>query len=292
MKKRKLVFMLLSLVILLAALIYDSNSRLTVTEYSVASEKLPRGFEGYTVAQLSDLHGLRLGLEEDILAAAAAAEPDIIAITGDMVDENTDMERVEDFLSELCSVAPVYFVSGNHEWASGRVDKLKGLIKGEYESGAERMEAVARCLQKCGVHYLSNGYETLSRGEERIILAGVEDPNGPYDMIKPPELVENIRSEAGGDFLLLLGHRNYWAEKYPELDADIILCGHAHGGIVRLPLLGGVLGTGFELFPDHVDGAVDTGRYTMIVSRGLGNSVPLPRFLNNPEMVVLKLYGG
>lgn len=271
-KRRTLKIIMLLLIIAAAALIYDSNTRVVVTEYTVSSPLLPESFEGFTVVQLSDIHGARLGKgKEGLLEKTAAAGPDIIAITGDMLDENSDAETLAMLLEELSEIAPVYYVSGNHEW------------------GARRMDEVKELLARHGAVYLSNGYELLTRGEDSIVLAGVDDPNGPYDMKTPEEVVDIIESEQGVSFRLLLAHRNYWVEKYPELEVDIIMCGHAHGGIVRLPFVGGVLGTGFELFPEHVDGAVESGRYTMIVSRGLGNSIPVPRVFNNPEIVVLKL---
>ncbi len=271
MKKRRTLKIII-LLLVLAALLYDSNSRIVVTEYALSSPRLPESFDGFTVVQLSDIHGAEFGEDNArLIEKTAAAQPDIIAITGDMVDEETDMAIIDALLAELVEIAPVYYVSGNHEW------------------GARRMEELEAVLARRGVRYLSNEYEFLEKSGESIVLAGVEDPNGPFDMMKPEEMVDIINDEAGESLVLLLGHRNYWTEKYPELEVDIIMCGHAHGGIVRLPFAGGVLGTGFELFPENVDGAVESGRYTMIVSRGLGNSIPVPRFLNNPEIVVLKL---
>lgn len=271
MKKRRFIIIILLLVLALAALIYDSNTRVVVTEHSLVSERLPESFDGFTVVQLSDIHGARLWDITDIAEKTAAAQPDIIAITGDMVDEGTDLSRIDTLLGALAEIAPVYYVSGNHEWGSWRVEEVESV------------------LDRHGVRYLRNEYELIALGEESIVLAGVEDPNGPADMMKPDELAALITAEQGEKFTLLLGHRNYWAEKYPLLEADVILCGHAHGGIVRLPFVGGVLGTGFELFPEHVDGTVESGRYTLIISRGLGNSIPVPRFLNNPEIIVLRL---
>ena len=289
MKKRRFLKIFILLLAVLAALLYDSNSRIVVTEYTLSSPRLPESFDGFTVVQLSDIHGGLNGRgNARMVQLSAGAEPDMIAITGDLADAYTDMAEVEAILTELVKIAPVYYVSGNHEWAAGRVDKLQNLV-GSGESGERRMDELKEVLARCGVRYLSNSYELIPSGEESIVLAGVEDPNGPFDMIKPDELVDIINIENEDAFTLLLGHRNYWVEKYPDLEVDIIMCGHAHGGIVRLPILGGVLGTGFELFPEHVDGAVESGRYTMIVSRGLGNSIPVPRFLNNPEIVVLKL---
>ena len=123
----------------------------------------------------------------------------------------------------------------------------------------------------------------------QVVLAGVEDPNSWADLEPPEEFIGRLRAEFPDDYVVLLGHRNYWMEKYPELPVQLILCGHAHGGIVRIPGIGGLLGTDRTLFPDYEAGKYDNGRYTMIVSRGIGNSVALPRAFNRPEIVSIIL---
>ena len=293
MKKRRLLKTIVLLLVIAAALICDSNTRPVLTEYEVASPKLPESFDGFRIVQLSD--------HRRLLELVASADADIIVITGDMVDEEADLAVADALLAELVKLAPVYYVSGNHEWGGAGEDEMAAVadilsevlpgreLELDLNLGVRRIDAVEAILAAHGAEYLRNEYVLLERGEESIVLAGVEDPNGPFDMLKPQELVDIIVQEQGRKFTVLLGHRNYWAEKYPDLKVDIIFCGHAHGGIVRLPLVGGVLGTGFEFFPENVDGAVDCGGYTMIVSRGLGGSVPVPRFLNNPEIVLLTL---
>lgn len=273
-KYRKRIIIDLVIVLILALMLIDSSARIVTSEYTLSSEKLPQSFGDFTIVQLSDIHGHIFGTDSArLVKKTAAQEPDIIVISGDMVDENTeDLSEIESLLGQLREIAPVYYVSGNHEWWAGCLPELEEIFSRQ------------------DVRYLRNEYVMLeSEQGESIALLGVEDPNGPADMIKPPELVEKLENEVGEGFRVLLGHRNYWRESYPELDVDLIFCGHAHGGIIRLPFLGGVVGTDFDLFPDDVDGAVESGRYTVVISRGLGNSVPVPRFLNNPELVVVKL---
>lgn len=272
-KYRKGIIICLVIVLLIVLLVLDSGCRMVTSEYTVSSHNLPGSFEGFTIVQLSDLHGRIFGKDSArLVKKTAARKPDIIVITGDMVDENTgDLTEIESLLRQLRDIAPVYYVSGNHEWWAGCLPELETVFA--------RQE----------VRYLKNEYVLLEQGGEAIALLGVEDPNGPAAMAKPTELVEALEAEEGEGFRVLLGHRNYWREAYPELDVDLIFCGHAHGGIVRLPFLGGLVGSNFDLFPKDVDGTAESGRYTMVVSRGLGNSVPVPRFLNNPELVVVKL---
>jgi len=273
MKKRKaLLITAIILIFLLGALMLDSSCRIVTTEYTVSSETLPESFEGFTVLQLSDIHGRRFGKDNGrLLKIVEKAKPDIIAITGDLADKETEMGVIDSLLEALTGIADVYYVSGNHEWGFGRIEELKELF------------------DKHGVTYLANDYTLLERSGESIVLAGVEDPNAYFDMPRPDDVVERIDSEQGDCYRILLGHRNYWAEKYPRLSVDLIFCGHAHGGLVRIPGVGGLFGTGFDLFPENVDGAKECGRYTVIVSRGIGNSVPVPRLFNNPEVIVARL---
>ena len=273
MKKRKLILIIaLALILIFGLLAADSACRIVVSEHVIESENLPESFEGFTIAQLSDVHGRCFGKDNARLAEKVReTKPDIIVITGDLADEDTDLNVIDSLLEKLVAIADVYYISGNHEWGFGRIGELKALF------------------EKHGVSYLANEYILLERGGEHISLCGVEDPNARMNMPTPDELVESVNEAEGEGYRILLGHRNYWVEKYPALDVDLILCGHAHGGIVRLPGLGGVFGTGFEFFPENTEGAIETRRYTMIVSRGIGNSAPIPRLFNNPEIVAVTL---
>lgn len=275
-KRRRIVVpILLVLVAIAAALLLLSKYGLSVTRLSLEFENLPRGFDGFKIVQLSDLHGSEFGQDNArLIEAVAKEEPDIIALTGDFLDEGKagrELPALGALVAELIKLAPVYFVSGNHDWASGASSEL-------FET-----------LTAAGVVCLRNDFVYLERGGDVIVLGGVDDPNGPVDMETPDEFVARLRSEAPGAFTLLLAHRAYWAERYPELDVDLILCGHTHGGIVRLPFLGGVAGTNFALFPEYDAGLFETESYKLYISRGLGNSVPLPRFLNTPELVSITL---
>ena len=266
----------LALIALIAAacafIIGDSNSRLEVSSYELSSEKLPESFDGFRIVQLSDLHGAEFGSDgTELVEKVAALEPDIIALTGDFVTDDGDLEAVRKLAGRLVKICPVYFVSGNHEFGSGLAAQVRSI------------------MENAGVRYLSNEYLTISRGEDSILLGGVEDPLAYADMLTPEELAQEMLEAEPDAFKILLGHRNYWMTEYPELPVDLILSGHAHGGLVRIPGVGGLIGTDRHLFPDFVDGQFYNGSYTMIVSRGLGNSVPLPRIFNRPEIVCVTL---
>lgn len=255
-----------------AFLIKDSRDDLEISRYEVKSQKLPESFDGFKIVQLSDLHGAEFG--EDgmgLVEKVEELEPDIIALTGDFVTDEGDLAAVEKLVARLTELCPVYFVSGNHEFGSGLAVKVRNI------------------LERAGVKYLSNEYLTISRGEDGILLGGVEDPLAYADMLSPDELAQKMNDAAPDAFKILLGHRNYWMTEYPELPVDLIFCGHAHGGLIRIPGVGGLIGTDRRLFPDFDAGEYNNGRYTLIVSRGLGNSVPIPRVFNRPEIVCVEL---
>lgn len=255
-----------------AFLIKDSRDDLEISRYEVASQKLPESFDGFKIVQLSDLHGAEFG--EDgmgLVEKVKELEPDIIALTGDFVTDEGDLAAVEKLAARLVKLCPVYFVSGNHEFGSGLAVKVRNI------------------LERAGVKYLSNEYLTINRGEDEILLGGVEDPLAYADMLSPDELAQKMNDAAPDAFKILLGHRNYWMTEYPELPVDLIFCGHAHGGLIRIPGVGGLIGTDRRLFPDFDAGQFNNGRYTLIVSRGLGNSVPIPRIFNRPEIVCVEL---
>lgn len=270
--RRALWFVLLILAAVTALLIYDSAHTLTLSEYEICSVRLPESFDGFKIVQLSDLHGAVFGESDEAIAEMVSDErPDIIALTGDLISDGDDLDAVRTLLKALEGISDIYFVSGNHDYGSGFESEL------------------ADILSEYGVHYLRNEYLPLERGGGKIVLAGVEDPNSWAGMIEPDELCGELRSEYPESFAILLGHRNYWANEYPELPVELILCGHNHGGIVRLPFAGGLLGTDRSLLPEYDMGLFTEGSYSMVVSAGLGNSVPIPRFLNRPEVVSITL---
>lgn len=255
-----------------AFLIKDSREDLEISRYEVASQKLPESFDGFKIVQLSDLHGAEFGEDGmELVDKVGSLEPDMIALTGDFVTDEGDLAAVEKLAARLVKLCPVYFVSGNHEFGSGLAVKVRNI------------------LERAGVKYLSNEYLTISRGEDGILLGGVEDPLAYADMLSPDELAQKMNDAAPDAFKILLGHRNYWMTEYPELPVDLIFCGHAHGGLIRIPGVGGLIGTDRRLFPDFDAGEYNNGRYTLIVSRGLGNSVPIPRIFNRPEIVCVEL---
>lgn len=249
--------------------------QVTVTQVGVHG--LPDGFEGLRIVQISDLHGHEYGQDsEALLALVAQQAPEFIVVTGDLIDQESHLAMVPALARGLAAIAPTYYVTGNHEWAVGGVPRLKGI------------------LTECSVTVLSNQYVTLERNGDSLVLAGVDDPNGYADQKTPEELYGEIQREAGDLCTILLAHRNDRFDQYAAAGYDLVISGHAHGGIVRLPFTDGLLGTDRKLFPTWTAGVYTLGDSTLFVSRGLGNNtVPIHgfRLFNRPDLAVLELTG-
>lgn len=267
------VLALLGLLWGMAGFLFWENCAIQVTQTEIASSALPPEFDGLRVAEIADLHGREFGKENrTLLKKLRQAAPDLICLDGDLFDEKTDLSMLEPLLRGLTAIAPTYYVTGNHEWQVKNLGKI-----------LEFMEAL-------GVHVLANEYQVLRRGGAKLVVAGVHDPCGPYDMKQPDQLVSEIRAAEGEDvYLLLLAHRNDQMALWSGLGVQTVLAGHCHGGVVRLPWVGGVFGTGRELFPEFDGGLYRQGQTALYVSRGLGYSNVHFRLFNRPELAILTL---
>ncbi|MBR2927669.1 MAG: metallophosphoesterase [Oscillospiraceae bacterium] len=277
-KRRGCLSRLLTLALVIAALaaFYNySNHSIQVEKVDFTSRRLPALFDGYRIVQISDLHGAEFGEDnEKLLHEVKRAKPDCIVLTGDLVDQHrgADYGQIRQLATALSAIAPSYFVTGNHEWAVGSVPELKAL------------------LTECGVGVLSNEYVTLTKGNDSIVLAGIDDPNGYADQKTPEALAAEIAAAEGEPFWILLAHRNNrFREQYSLLGADLTISGHGHGGLIRLPFTDGLISTDRTLFPTHTDGFYEDNGATVFVSRGLGNSGITRRLFNRPQLAVLTL---
>lgn len=265
-KKRK---KLLWVAVLLAVTLWCGLT-LETEDWTVESAYLPEAFDGLRVTLLADVHGFQYGENNcRLVEAISQSKPDLIAISGDFVDEFSDPDKMKPLVDGLTALAPVYYVTGNHEWAR------------------EDTEQVLDQFAGWGVNVLRNEYVLLHRGEDSIVLLGIEDKNAYADMKAPEECMAQVRAEQGEDaYVLALFHRNDALERWADMGADTVLAGHGHGGLVRLPVIGGLLGVDRRLFPDDCEGLYVRGRTTLAVSRGAGGI----RLWNRPHIptVVLK----
>lgn len=275
--KRRVIVLITAAVLVPALLIWLlwANSSPAATQVTVASGALPEAFEGFKIAHVSDLHNAVFGRKnERLLSLIRAAEPDIIAITGDLIDSrHTDIDSALAFVEAAAEIAPVYYVTGNHE---SRLD----------------FDEIEPRLIAAGARVLRNEAEDIGHGGERIRLAGIDDPSfirtgGTAEERAAAELEQ--LGDGGGTFTVLLAHRPELVEVYAEYGAGLVLSGHAHGGQVRLPLLGGLYAPGQGLLPEYDSGLYSLGETQMVVSRGLGNSVAPLRVNNRPELVIVTL---
>ena len=194
-KKPKIGRILLIIALVLIALLFlDSRFRIVVTDYELSYDDLPKSFDGFKIVELADLHLAQFGENNSrLLKLVAAQKPDIITLNGDFIEKRAGMAYGEQtailasFLEGLMQIAPCYYVSGNHEWASGELPELSKL------------------LEQIGIKYLHNEFVLLGEGEEQIVLAGVEDPNGSADMLRPDELVDIIQQAFPNTSLELAG---------------------------------------------------------------------------------------
>ena len=272
----RLLFALMAAALILALYLRWENTTLQTTCFHREFPDLPAGFDGCRIAVLSDLHGTEFGAgNQTLFDAVAAQSPEYIFYLGDLEDRFRGSQDgfAKTAAVGLSAIAPTYYITGNHEWALGNVKELK------------------QCLEENGVTVLSNRYVTLERNGDTVILAGIDDPNGYADQKTPEELASELYAQQGDPFWMLLAHRNnLFRSRYSLLGADLVLSGHGHGGIWRLPFTDGLVGNDANLFPSYMAGFYEENGSLLFTTRGLGNSGPSFRFLNRPEVAILTLH--
>ena len=266
------VFILFVLAVLLDnVLIHTTITRVTI-------EDLPKSFDGYRIVQVSDLHNNVYGAGQSyLLSKIREARPDIIVITGDLIDRNTkNVDNAMQFINGAVEIAPVFYVTGNHEASVGK----------QYKELALRMN-------EAGVTFLDNEAVSVISEEDVITLAGVRDP--AFDWSKPDakivddEIKTALAEASDTQVTILLSHRPELIKTYSENNIDLVLTGHAHGGQVRLPFIGPIYSPSQGLFPKYTSGIYEEGGTKMYVSRGIGNGIAPLRFNDGPELAVIVL---
>ena len=279
-KKKKFILPAVVAAVLIALVIWIAwgNTALELNTYAVTSSRLPQSFDGYRIAHISDLHNAEMGEgNEKLLVMLREADPDMIAITGDLIDSrNTNVEIALQFAQEAMKIAPCYYVSGNHE---ARVNEYEELKTG---------------LKSAGVIILEDTQTEISIEGQTITVIGINDPSFQTDYLfgDAETVVSSKLSELHTDrdgFTILLSHRPELFDTYTDHDVDLVLSGHAHGGQFRLPFIGGVIAPNQGLFPEYDAGIYTDGNTNMLVSRGVGNSILPFRLNNRPEVIIIEL---
>ena len=281
LSKKALISVCTLIAVLLVLIIWTiwGNTALMVSTVTVSSNRIPTAFNGFLIAQVSDLHNAVFGENNaELLQILSECKPNIIVVTGDLVDaEHTDIDVALDFAKEAAQIAGTYYVTGNHEGSLSQYDELK--------TGLESM----------GVVVLEDTSMQLEYNGEKVTLIGLSDPSFTLkgNMLgEVPAMVDTkLRGLIGDkdDYTILLSHRPELFETYVNCGVDIVLSGHAHGGQFRLPFIGGLVAPNQGLFPKYEAGLYKKGDTNMIVCRGLGNSIIPIRFNNRPEIVLLEL---
>ncbi len=252
-----------------AAYLAWENTAILTTPFSIHSHKIGPGFDGFRIAHLSDIHNAQFGKgHRRLLDQLEAPHPDLIAISGDMLDaRRTDMDTALTLAKALVSIAPTYYVMGNHE--------ARTACYPLFEAG----------LRTAGVTVLRNNSLVLEREGSCITLIGVDIP---YEQDNFAQTLHNLVFQSKG-FTLLLSHHPECFPTYRDAEVDLALCGHVHGGQARIPGIGGVLAPHQGFFPKYDAGLYEEAGTRMIISRGLGNSLCPVRINNRPEIVLVTL---
>jgi len=273
-KRTAILAIILVLIVLLGIWLAWGNEALELNAHHITSDKIPASFDEFRIAQVSDLHNTEIGEDnEKLLSMLKGATPDIIVITGDMIDcRKTNIEVALDFAKEAVKIAPCYYISGNHE---AYVDEYE-----EFKSS----------LTELGVTVLDDTKTEIELSGEKITLIGVGDPS--FSWTDNETLINDKLNELIGEqdgYTILLSHRPELFEIYVEKDIDLVFTGHAHGGQIRIPFLGGIIAPNQGPFPQYDAGLYTEEETTMVVSRGIGNSLFPFRANNRPEVVLVEL---
>lgn len=274
-KKRWLI--VAAAVLLFALLIFAAfYNGLTVSRYTVSSALLPDEFNGFHIVFLSDTHGSFIddGKRNHLVGLIKKLHPDIIALGGDILAEsNPKYETFDAFLKALTAVAPVYAVSGNHD----RWQDYYNTIYAEYEAN--------------GVVFLENKSVVCEKDGAHIYITGFADPEFWNTEVEPGCMDKTIKNlpPIKGEFNLLLFHRANVFDEIKGKGYQLVLSGHLHGGVVRLPFLGPVAKKSAAGYLKYAGGMYKEDDTTLIVSRGLGNNIYIPRIFNPPDVVCITL---
>lgn len=276
-RKTKVIMLIIVLLLLLSFYLYYQNNYLEVTNYSLENEKIPSSFNDYKIAQISDFHNTKSKrLTNSLIRKLKQEQPNIIVITGDLIDaKKTDIEVATHFIEEISNIAPIYHVTGNHEVSTKDYEKLK------------------ENLISNNVTILESTCISIKENEEEINLLGIDDPSIIRDSFIDDSTItktnlENISYDKE-KYSILLSHRPELFDTYVQSNIDLILTGHAHGGQIRIPFIGGVIAPNQGIFPKYTSGVLKKDSTTMIISRGIGNSILPFRINNRPELVIITL---
>lgn len=270
-------FFLIIIIILSVLYLYCENNNLQISNYSITNNNFPVEFNNYKIVQISDFHNTKSKrLARDLVKEIKNQKPDIIVLTGDLIDANKEhMDISIDFIKEINNTAPIYFVTGNHEASINDYSELKNK------------------LEENNVTILDNESQVIKKKSSEINIIGINDPTMKHSHYETDENIIEFELDSidynKDNYTILLSHRPELFEIYVDNDINLVLTGHAHGGQIRIPFIGGLIAPNQGLFPKYTNGKIEQDDTTMIVSRGIGNSILPFRINNRPELVLITL---
>lgn len=278
-KQRKVLLFIVIISIGLFTFFNWQNNSIIISEMVFKNDAIPESFEGYRILQISDLHNKEFGSKQNkILAKIEKINPDIIVITGDLIDSNnTNIDIAMELINRAINIAPIYYVSGNHEAWSGSYNDLKSK------------------LENSGVVVLDNQKIEVFNDSDSVDIVGLADTSFiksdwlEYSDNSETNNLLNMLTEGSTNFKILLAHRPELFDIYSNSSVNLIFSGHAHGGQFRLPFIGGLIAPDQGFFPKLTGGIHTNNNTSMIISRGLGNSIIPVRIFNRPELIVVTL---
>ena len=281
-KKRKTTMLGRVILIAVLILVYTvecgwSNGYIDVERFEFRDSSVPGNFDGVRIAVVTDYHNHGGRYEDRLVNKIKERSPDYIFFVGDMVDSRlTDLDKFGSFLKKCSEIAPGYLCYGNHEL---RVERREG--------GLEEYNRIAK---EAGVTIVDNEVVALNRNGETMYLAGTRDTEGAAD------IAEALKTKDKSAPLLWIHH---YPQDFGELSAaakdsgferSLIFCGHAHGGLIRIPFTDiGIVAPDQGLFPKYTDGEYFNDGSEMIVSRGCGNTSFTLRTFDPFELVICDL---
>lgn len=268
------VIVLILINILIILFIFWQNNYITITKINYVNEKIPVEFNGYKIAHISDLHNKDFGNKQSYLInKIKEISPDVIFITGDLIDKRfTNIDVSMEFINQAVNIAPIYYIPGNHEAYIEEYDDLKYM------------------LLNSGITILDDKSIEIKKDNSSIDLLGLVDPNF-YIKSKQILNTEDRLSEISKSdkFKILLSHRPELLDIYEKNNIDLVFCGHAHGGQFRIPYVLGMFAPNQGFLPKYTSGIYKKNLTSMIVSRGIGNSILPIRIFNRPEIIQITL---
>jgi predicted MPP superfamily phosphohydrolase len=288
-KNRKILYIIVLVFFIMFVFYYWQNHTLQITRYVFAYENLPKSFDGYRIVQISDMHGKTFGSKNTALSnKIKSLKPDILLITGDMMSSTIiDEGAFLDFLDQFNKACPIYMCLGNHEQIASKI------------INNDRYLNFLNNIRDRGVILLDNEKTKIKSGEDTITLSGLSlelyhysrrDLESYDENMSLTELyMEEVLDKAPKNFNILLAHNPAYFDVYASWGADLILAGHIHGGIIRIPFLGGLFSPDRVFFPEYDAGLFENGSSKMIVNRGLGYSKVNIRLFNRPEISFIEL---